>query len=550
MMAEDRSMRADGAAGHIALSARWRRLLAVCAVVALAWLVAGRVFGPSDLWDQTQPKTVSYTTDIIAHGRWILPVERGEFPATKPPLYNWLAAPAVWLMGFNSEIGHKLPSIVALFACWAALIVLGDRLFPSMGAAVGYLASMCFVSSYTIFKLGYLARPDMLLTLWLVLGWIAATKLLVDAREEAAGPPTRRFLLKLAFWLCVALAGLTKGPVAAVLPVYAVIAGKVITGRWRASAILGWWWGLPASLILVALWIWGVWLTNPEHLRQELWYNEIWGRVTGTGPEGSHEGPLGWLKGLGHMPLYYLVRFAPWSILSILAMVELWKHDPRKESGQIWRGIGRSGYWLMSAAVMVFVVVGLFTLSASKRADYIAAAFAPGSLLAAWWLLRAGPRLGEYLPWLASAAVGVCLGAMTVVNQRQSAAPEPGFGDQIMAFARQARAEIENQSGPVVFWNAGASHLQAMLGASELDCPPSMPPARDDPVLRARVESYTAALRRQIIEDGRPFWLLEGRATDRQMTFARWLQAENIIAVVRPQTRSAELPRGDDWPEQ
>ena len=45
--------------------------------------------------DQAQPKTVSYTTDIIANGRWILPIELGEHKATKPPLYNWLAAPAV-----------------------------------------------------------------------------------------------------------------------------------------------------------------------------------------------------------------------------------------------------------------------------------------------------------------------------------------------------------------------------------------------------------------------------------------------------------------------
>ena len=52
------------------------------AMAALVVLFVGRVLGPSDLWDQTQPKTVSYTTDIIVHGgsHWILPIERGVEP--------------------------------------------------------------------------------------------------------------------------------------------------------------------------------------------------------------------------------------------------------------------------------------------------------------------------------------------------------------------------------------------------------------------------------------------------------------------------------------
>ena len=57
---------------------RWfNTTLVVCTIVAIMWLLAARILGPSDAWDQTQPRTMAYTTDIIANGRWILPVERG-----------------------------------------------------------------------------------------------------------------------------------------------------------------------------------------------------------------------------------------------------------------------------------------------------------------------------------------------------------------------------------------------------------------------------------------------------------------------------------------
>lgn len=548
---------AADAAGRV-LSSRWRTILAICAVVALTWMIAARVFGPSDLWDQTQPKTVSYTTDIIVNGRWVLPVERGEYPATKPPLYNWLAAPAVWTMGFDSEIAHKLPSMAALFVCWAGLILLGRRMLPEHGGAVGYLAAMAFVSGYTIFKLGYLARPDMVLTAWLFLGWVVGTKLLMGIAESPRRSASSRFLLTLAFWVCVGLAGLTKGPAAIVLPAFLIIGGKVLTGRWRAGFQLGWWWGVPLSLAMVGLWVWGVWLVDPEHLKTELWYNEIWGRITGTGPEGSKEGLTGWLKGLAHMPLYYVARSAPWSVLSIMGMVELVRKDPRPgQSGRIWRSTGSGGYWMMSAMLMALVVVGLFTLSSSKRADYIAPAFAPGALLAGWWLMRARPRLGLHLPWVGPLACIISLATMTLVNQQDPAAPERGFGDQIMVFARQARAAIEEDPAPIVFWNAGATHLQAMLGASEKDVGTLFHGRSEDgtqPGESAGAPDGTSPgdefLYRLVLGKGHPFWLVEGRPAPGQSSFLESCAGRGLAVRAPVLAESADLPRTNDWPEQ
>src|SRR2546422_5295029 len=198
------------------ISRRWQILLIMSSMAALAALLVARMLGPSDLWDHTQPKTVSYTADIIIHGgkHWILPIERGQLPATKPPLFNWLAVPMVHWFGFNSEIAHRFPSIAAMCLCWLITVRMGRWIAHGViplkrdaTGALGWLAGLMLASNGAMFKLGYLARPDMLLTLWLLLGWIAATRLLIESHSN---PQTGKRWLVAGFWICVILSALTK----------------------------------------------------------------------------------------------------------------------------------------------------------------------------------------------------------------------------------------------------------------------------------------------------------------------------------------------------
>jgi len=508
-----------------ALSPGWRRALIVCSCLALIWAIAARVAGPSDLWDQTQPKTVSYTTDIVANGRWILPIERGKFPATKPPLYNWLAAPAVAALGFDNEIAHKLPSITALCLCWVLLVRLGQSFDRNNHGVLGWLAGMAFVSGYTIFKLGYLARPDMVLTLWLLLGWWAATLLFIKVRR---GEQTGARRLALVFWLCVTLAGLTKGPPALALVVFVFPGARIIAGRWRAVGRLGWWWGLPLSLLVVGAWLVGVWIVDPTHLREELWFNEIYGRVTGLGPEGNLRGPIGWLTDLPNIALYYFVRFAPWSLLSVIAMVDLLRRARGNPEVRRWRVSSEAGAWMISSILFIICVVTLFTLSTGKRADYIAATFGPGSLLAAWWFMRVNPFAGIRLPWLAPLTAAICLIALTINNQQEVPAPHRGFGDAMMAFAHEARVPIAAEPAPVAFYHVGTNHLQAMLGFSEVDGP-------------AAVTSC--------LDAANSCWVVAG-VPKSDMILPDWLAVRHSDTEPIAKVVSAELPRQGQWPEQ
>src|SRR6266481_2896872 len=93
-----------------------------------AVMLSSRVIAPSALQRFDQPRTVSYTADIVVNGRWLLPRDMLGGPATKPPLVNWLAAPVVAL-GFWTEWAAKWPMIAGTLASTALCVWMAHRLF-------------------------------------------------------------------------------------------------------------------------------------------------------------------------------------------------------------------------------------------------------------------------------------------------------------------------------------------------------------------------------------------------------------------------------------
>ncbi|QOJ18059.1 MAG: glycosyltransferase family 39 protein [Phycisphaeraceae bacterium] len=546
-----------------ATGVRW---WAIMLGAALAVVLVARVLGPSDVHHQTQPKTISYTTDMLVHGRWVLPLERGMLPATKPPLYNWVAAPFVRVMGFDSTLAHKMPSVLSLIACAAVVVCLGERV---LGRGVGFLAATMLVATYAMYKLGYLARPDMLLTLWLTIAWLAATRVLVGCHQPSAvsreregvrrqapsvwddalgagseAPGTRNpklGTLAVLFWLAVALAWLTKGPPALAAMLFPFLIARPLAGRLGAVHCLRWWWGVPLSLLPFAAWVVAVYVTHPDHLVRTLWEDELYGRVMGTQGEAPEAGPLAWITTSLHMPAYFLLRAAPWSVLTILAVVLLWRrakggggdgghgNDRGRSAIRAWRAHGEHGAWLHAAATWVVLIVVLFSLSAGKRADYIAAAYPPAMLLAAWgWMQVTGPsdRIRRVIPSITAAGA---MALLVLGGGLEWGAPVKGAGRAYESFIRDAKETLDAQPLPLVFTSTGGSHVQAFLGSSAPET----------------AESLHAAFHRH-----ERFWLIAG---DRPRTAQREgfdvpSYASRRGARATLVRRSTELPRTPDWP--
>ena len=90
---------------------RLRRWVGVVLAGMFVFALAARIAGPSDLYDNEQPKTVAYTMDIVVHGRAIMPYDMKGRAPHKPPLYNWLAVPVVGGLGVYEQWAFALPSV-------------------------------------------------------------------------------------------------------------------------------------------------------------------------------------------------------------------------------------------------------------------------------------------------------------------------------------------------------------------------------------------------------------------------------------------------------
>jgi 4-amino-4-deoxy-L-arabinose transferase-like glycosyltransferase len=367
--------------GNGLLRATGRALPWLLFMAVFFWLLATRMQQPGDLYDSDQPKTMAYTVDMIRHGRWAVPRDTLGDPATKPPMYNWLSLPAVLLLKTYQPWAFKLPSIIAAAAtcgliAFAARRMAEGRFVPGLPAlsiarptyvGIGALAAAIFVTNFSVMKLMYFSRPDMVQTAFLTGAWVTATVAL--ARE---GRPT--LLPAAGFWLCITGAALTKGPAAAIPLVYAVFAARLVVGKWSALHRLHPLWSLPLFLLPLAIWAYfGLKQMGGDFVR--VLGAQVMARLWEGGPEGQN--PVPWK----YMPVWFYKNFQPWSILAVAAILAM---PVRACFRQV----------LTPAVLWGVLVMAFFSIPGGKRADYLLPIYPPAAIMAAFVLISAGSAIG------------------------------------------------------------------------------------------------------------------------------------------------------------
>ncbi|MEZ6193322.1 MAG: hypothetical protein R3C45_18775 [Phycisphaerales bacterium] len=441
-----------------------------------------RWFGPSDLYDNDQPKTVAYTIDMVEHGRWLLPVDMLGRPATKPPMYNWIGALFV-AVGWHDEFALKLPStLAALFVLVLTWRVAsraardtntqgnpfahnGDATMEIMPASVAALACIVLMTGVSFAKLCYTARPDMVLTAFLFAGWAAATSLLynyehnADVGESWAAGASCQFCLRIALWLCVAGAALTKGLPALLLILYVLLGAKLVGGRWSALWSTGIVWGLPMACALFGAWVYGVYRINPEHFTDVFMGDETVGRV-GRG------GLIGIVLELWKMPGQFVVKFLPWSLIVFMAG---WDVVSRRRFSRWFSGA------IGSALLWVVLTILFFSFSGGKRADYLTPAYPVAAVVVAVWLTGEGRRRWRIRAGYWAVAGLVVALAFGVHEFCIGDAARSGYGENIRMFVRQIHHQTRGQ--PIRFEQTAYTPIQSLLGYNQPDRvdPPDVP---------------------------------------------------------------------------
>jgi len=346
--------------------------LAVVGLAAL--LIVLRVGGFSDLYDNAQPGPIAHTIDITVNGQWLMQREPSGETATKPPLYPWITAICVKVIGRTDEWVFKLPIIVSFLGMTWLVWDLARR---SLGTPWGCVAAAFWIANAHVFKLAYTARTDMMLTLWIVLGvWSEQ----LQREHWAPEAPVRRgrsLGLIAVFWLSVGLGLLTKGPPA--LLSVAWLVGVIAWDRaWKRCRMAWQVIGLLAASGMMAAWLVPALRAYPSW--QDNIRREVTERITGEGSGSRRHTPL------LAMPAYFLGRFFPWSVLCVIGAIT-WRKLLKG------RGIGWTFGWIA-------LVIGVFMIPKGKRADYILPSYAAGAVLAAAMVqasVRAGGRLSKLI---------------------------------------------------------------------------------------------------------------------------------------------------------
>jgi 4-amino-4-deoxy-L-arabinose transferase-like glycosyltransferase len=341
-----------------------RRLYLAIAVALYLVLTALRIVGPYDFDERDQAKQGFYVIEVAERGAFFLPYDHwADEPATKPPLYNWVAGLLALAWGDVNVLVLRLPAVVSGLGVLLLTFLLGERLFDTR---TGFLSSLVLATTLHFSTLAHIARTDMLLCLWMVLALYAFVRM----RQE----PERRRRWWWLLYVALGLGTVTKGPVA-LLPL-AVIALHASVRRDRAmlrSLRLGY--GAAVWFGITMAWFVPAWIVGGRPFYNTVIYDEIVARILATGKRASSAQPLLFLV----TPL--LSRFMPWVLCLPWA---------------VWHGLrrvdrSRREPWLL-LTVWFFGSLLLFSLPSAKRDDYVLPLYPAGAILvAAWWRTRIDP---------------------------------------------------------------------------------------------------------------------------------------------------------------
>lgn len=216
------------------------------AAILLLMLSFGFTVPARGLFEPDEPRYALVAQGMLQDGHWLVPMLEGKPYTHKPPLYLWLIA-IFRALGLSWTAAAVLPA----FAAAIGLLLLLPHLGRGFGLTPqqGYLAATTLVASPLFATMALAARMDMLLVLTLTTSLAAAFSLL--SQPEAAGRAKGIYWL---FWLALALAVLTKGPVA-----IALVGGTLVLFRLSSPTPLPWrsifaGWGWLAALALVFSW--------------------------------------------------------------------------------------------------------------------------------------------------------------------------------------------------------------------------------------------------------------------------------------------------------
>ena len=320
-----------------------------------------------------EPRYAEIPRQMLAEGRFLVPVLHGEPYLDKPPLLYWLVMGSYSIFGVHDWAARLIPGIAG------ALTVLLTYLWGRrvVGERVGLCGALLLCLSAGFVYRQRMLNMDSLLCLWVTAALVAAHTALMD-----------RSGLRRGWWLAAAVACgmglLTKGPVALVLILAPLGLFAFLDRRRAATTPRDWLQFVGLAAALAAPWYVAVMLREPDFAYTFFWRHHIERFLTPF----DHEKPAWfYLPGL-------LAGMLPWTLL----LPGFVRYLARRPLRAALRRPPALGLFLLASLLCVF----FFSASGCKRPGYILPALPPLALALGCYVnvLVPGERAGSRAPLL------------------------------------------------------------------------------------------------------------------------------------------------------
>ena len=184
-------------------------------IVAIAFLSFN--IGGYDLWAPDEPRYAQVAREMLDSGNWFTPFVNGEPYMEKPPVFFWSIAAASWPFDDVSAVTARVPSVIAAALTIMFTYALALRLFNDR---VAWWSAIILMTTSRFWWQARTAQIDMMLT--------AILTITLYAFWRHTETPSRRW--RVLFFVMIAVALLTKGPVGIVFPLLLWVAY-----HWRRS---------------------------------------------------------------------------------------------------------------------------------------------------------------------------------------------------------------------------------------------------------------------------------------------------------------------------
>jgi 4-amino-4-deoxy-L-arabinose transferase-like glycosyltransferase len=282
-------------------------------LIALAALLHVATIGSGDLYSQTEGQYAGAAREMVETHHWLLPTNDGVPRLQKPPLLYWLIIFSFKLFGVSAAAA-RLPVGLAVVVSVALIFAIGEKLTDYWR---GFVAGLIYLSFCGTFLLARIVMPEPIVSA-LIAGAIFC---------GLCGYQRRRYrrVWFAGFWICSALACLTKGLLGIVYPavIFLLLSVFYREARVRFRDLLSWDYLLIFVLIVTPWHLWAEW-NFPGYFHYII--NSEWsGHLRGLS-DATHD--------YVGMPAYqflimHLAWWFPWSIALLPGLLFAWRRVMR-----------------------------------------------------------------------------------------------------------------------------------------------------------------------------------------------------------------------------